>query len=309
MQIAFPSDFIVYSEEKSSPESRFEEYGLTFESVRNYSRENNILLDAGEPSASYEITILMFKNSSTEKLFDLNLYSEEYITDMKNEMLEPNDLISYTDAKVKQGEQVKYFLAFGMATREDAKIPIIQYVTVYNGRQIVITLDSYQDPIPADVSEEFERIIDSVWFTKTLEAPADTYAEELATADAGTGVWGKAAAAAVAGGLYGLISYFWKKNKKKSNANIENKNTSVQGGADFTVAKTMDTYIELCGVADHPDPGFEWTEEEKTDVHAKGEEPELSPAYCRICGTRLYPDSVFCHVCGAKTTKENGTKT
>lgn len=162
IRIELPSDYIVFTRDIKANDSNLIAYGLTKDSLSALMQERCIYLNAWDEDNNYEIVITML-NSPFD---DYNLFSDTtlstFISALDTEYASMG--ITMLRSEFYQHSQAKFAKIYISQLNNGESVYSLQYHTVYNGRAINITLQSYSGIVDSSKESVLKTIIDSVHF-------------------------------------------------------------------------------------------------------------------------------------------------
>jgi hypothetical protein len=210
MTIDIPSSWMVFSPDTDENDPNLDVVGFTAADLKQQFADKNIYLNAVLAEPLTEVVITMEDYDSSQRIFNLNQYSQADLDKLAAEMV-PNieDFTNavYTYTGTYQGEQAM-FLMFDLKQELDGQ-PVYgyQYYTIFNGKAINITMHSYTGPISDGFAEIHRQMVDSVVFTTVKDNPNSTSSSSHPGRSAVT--------VTITGSAVGLVSYFSARAKKR----------------------------------------------------------------------------------------------
>jgi hypothetical protein len=287
MKIDIPDDLVTITRDLTEDDQNLQKIGLTSEEVEEYCKEKNIYLDAmsvdtssGAAQVSYEYAVIMQKNDESQNLFNLGLYDEsdipkDEICEGFKEGIRQYDA-TFLDYSVLSEKQTK-FINFGYSYAAGGSTLYGRLgVTVYNGMCIYVYLLSYNSPISSELTQEQNDIINSIYFTQTLDAPSGTYAAQALAKEKFESIGLPILLGAASVVVLVVVIVVSKKKKKKQQAPI--------AAAPQPVPADPEACITAVPAQETPP---EPTENGRKTAH-----------YCSKCGALLADEAAFCQSCG-----------
>lgn len=234
MTISVPSDMITFTRDLEENDSNLKELEIINSELQMRLIDEHIYLEAISSDFQYRIFITMLDYSGSQGIFNFNLFSDEDLAKgLAEEMLSSEVAkkkgIYYKDYSIYEDGLVKY-IVYNMGHSDESDIVYgIEYSTIYNGKAINITLQSYEEEVTPSLAYILENVVDGIVFTKTLEAPNSIESETDAVInplkmlrDGSIGLISGGVLVGILAGLYAL-SDFVKKKKKRKNGLVNKK--------------------------------------------------------------------------------------
>lgn len=140
----------------------------TKEDLANQFKQGSILYNGISSNLSKQLIIAETKNNLTNKIFHLNLATEEQIVEVKSEL---NELAKSQNMKITSQEIYhKDGVTYINSIIKNSSLTIYQYYTIINGKGITISLNSSYTNTQ---NNELKGIVDSITFNELEEKPAD----------------------------------------------------------------------------------------------------------------------------------------
>lgn len=177
MDIDFSEDLVVFTRDIKSNDPSLGEYGLTKDSLTTLMRERNIYLYAWDKDINYEIIITM-----TDSLFtDYNQFSDTSLNALMPTIASEYESagITFIKHELYQHTQAKFIKIYISQLSNGNTVYGLQYNTVYDGKAINVTLQSYSGEIDSNKEAILKEVIDSIRFDtapQLMESPIPTEA-------------------------------------------------------------------------------------------------------------------------------------
>lgn len=168
MSMNIPSDLYVFTRDIASDDPNPSHFDLTREEFINYFNINNIYLNAVSEEVTYEIVIYMVKNTD-QNVSDFTEYSDTELQVLLEDLSSTYEMngVTYDNSVIYTGNpQVKFIKSSFQKANGDKPAYGLQYFTVYDGKEINITLDSYDKTVTPDREAMISKVIDSITLIK-----------------------------------------------------------------------------------------------------------------------------------------------
>lgn len=186
MSIDLPDDHVVFTRDISSDDPNLSVYGLTKDSLSSLMYEENIYLNAWDESAGYEIIVAMTESSYE----NFNLLSDTTLNRLTSFFEEEykREGVAFIKSEIYRNSQTK-FIKLYISQPDDGETAYgLRYYTVYNGKDIIITIQSYSGEIDSRKESLLKGIVDSAHFDDKPtqnNPPAQTAAYTYTDANSG----------------------------------------------------------------------------------------------------------------------------
>lgn len=187
LSIVIPDSYIVFTRSIKTNDPHLSEYGLTKDGMESLMKERNIYLNAWDEEVNFEIIVTMTENSinNLSPLSDTVL--ETLATSLSDQYRKVG--ISFIKSEVYQHKQAKFLKIYISQPNNDMTVYGLQYYTVYDGKAINITLQSYSGDIDANKESVIKSIVDSIQFyTDPIQNSLPTQTPSFVYTDKNTGV-------------------------------------------------------------------------------------------------------------------------
>lgn len=162
MSIELPSDHVVFTRDIEANDPNLSAYGLTKEGLSSLMQERSIFLNAWDEDVNYEIIITMMDSP----LEDYNLLSDTtlaaVVSSFETEYASAG--ITFIRSDIYQHSQAKFAKIYISQPNNGETAYGLQYNTVYNGKAINITMQSYSEKIDANKESILKKVVDTVHF-------------------------------------------------------------------------------------------------------------------------------------------------
>ena len=162
MSIELPSDHVVFTRDIEANDPNLSAYGLTKEGLSSLMQERSIFLNAWDEDVNYEIIITMMDSP----LEDYNLLSDTtlaaVVSSFETEYASVG--ITFIRSDIYQHSQAKFAKIYISQPNNGEIAYGLQYNTVYNGKAINITMQSYSGKIDANKESILKKVVDTVHF-------------------------------------------------------------------------------------------------------------------------------------------------
>lgn len=214
MSISIPDNYMVFTRDTNANDPNLAVIGMDKETLNKQFTESDIYLDAIEKDNSTQIIIVMSEDSSTRKIFDLNLCTDEEKTEIAEEEQKLN---AFQEAGVKYTGYTFYkygqanFICFDIARNTDENtLNSRQYFTMINGQAISIIIYSSNGSISAEQEAVIKSAVDSISFSEVKKKPTGAL----------TSVISWAIIIVIIAAAFGIYRYITVKSKKKKQAAV-----------------------------------------------------------------------------------------
>jgi len=318
LTVALPDDYIVFTRDLSNAQSSLAKFGLTPSEMLSLMRGNNFYLVAYSEDGTCDITIAMDESGDITSLSNISEKKLKNLLQSAEEHLEAAGC-SVNKVDLFNVKNVTYIrTSFSRNVDGDTPIAQISYSTIYNGKCVVVTIESYSGKVSEAQQRAISSVVESIQFHSAPQRNGHPMISHAIM-----GGFCAAAASFVAwilkkiGGRKSTASVavdeksFGEKNKFHSflpqpHPEAKNQTSPVVCTKPFSDFRNVpnrkgleDSYpAELLGMNEKNDahPALEHR-------HSPYRENEVSPPpirFCHKCGFELLPGSVYCSVCGAK---------
>lgn len=162
MSIDLPSDHVVFTRDIKATDPNLSAYGLTKDGMSSLMLERSIYLNAWDDNVNYEIIVTMI-DSPFE---DYNQFSDTtlngFVSALETEYASMG--ITFIRSDLYQHSQAKFAKIYISQPNNGETAYGLQYHTVYDGKAISITLQSYSGKIDSNKEATLKKIVDTVHF-------------------------------------------------------------------------------------------------------------------------------------------------
>lgn len=183
MSIDIPSDYVVFMRDIKNNDPNLSIYGLKKDGMYSMMLERNIYLNAWDEDVNYEIIVTMTESP----LEDYNQFSDTTLAGLVSAS-EPEyaDMgITFIRSELYQHSQAKFAKIYLSQPNNGKTVYGLEYHTVYNGKAINITMQSYSGVIDSNKEAIIRKIVDTVHFdtapqynTPSVHTKAFTYTDK-----------------------------------------------------------------------------------------------------------------------------------
>ena len=186
MSIEIPSDYVVFTRDIRSGDPNLSAYGLTKDDLISLMLERSIYLNAWDKDVDYEIIVTM-RESLLEDYYQL---SDTTLNGLMSALETEYAAMGITliRSDLYQHSQAKFAKIYISQPSNGGTAYGLQYHTVYAGKAINITLQSYSGEIDSNKEAIIQKIVDTVHFDSEpqhSEPPAHTEAFTYTDKDSG----------------------------------------------------------------------------------------------------------------------------
>lgn len=186
MSIEIPSDHVVFTRDIKSDDPNLSAYGVTKDELSSLMLERSVYLNAWDKDINYEIIVTM----TASPLEDYNQLSDTTLNGLVSALETEYAAMGITliRSDIYQHSQAKFAKIYISQPNNGETAYGLQYNTVYNGKAINITLQSYSGKIDASKETIIQIIVNSVHFDSEpqySEPPAQTEAFTYTDKDSG----------------------------------------------------------------------------------------------------------------------------
>ena len=170
MKVVVPSGFDVFTRDTSANDPNLKKYGITSDQLVSTMKSQNSYLDAMGSDGYTELTITMFKSDWS----DFNLLSDTALKTLFSSIKDEYSKMGLSVSKydIYSHTQAKFIRMYASRSVTGGKVYTLQYTTVYSGKTINFTLQSYSGTaISASQESTIKKLVDSAQFGS---APATT---------------------------------------------------------------------------------------------------------------------------------------
>ena len=162
MSIELPSDYVVFTRDIKANDPNLSAYGMTKDGLYSLMLERSIYLNAWDEYANYEIIVTMMDSP----LADYNLFSDTALSTVVSsfETEFASTGITFIRSDIYQHSQAKFVKIYISQPNYGDTVYGLQYNTVYDGKAINITLQSYSGKIDSNKESILKKIVDTVHF-------------------------------------------------------------------------------------------------------------------------------------------------
>lgn len=163
MSIGIPADYVVFTRNKKCDNFVLSRYGLTYENLHSMMKENNIYLAGWDKDKNYELVITMVEELWLKDHKKLNeTFCMKIIP--KLETVYAGIGINIIKSSIYKQKKVN-FIKLHIAYKHDNKPAYgVQYITIYNGKMINITLQTFSKTIKFTEESILQKIVDTIDF-------------------------------------------------------------------------------------------------------------------------------------------------
>jgi hypothetical protein len=164
MSIEIPSDHVVFTRDIKSNDPNLSAYGLTKNGMYSLMLERNIYLNAWDEDVNYEIIVTMVDSP----LGDYSQLSDTTLSALASSLASEYESvgITYLKSEIYQHNQAKFVKIYISQPNNGSTAYGLQYHTVYDGKAINITLQSYSGKIGSTQEAIIKKIVNSLRFDK-----------------------------------------------------------------------------------------------------------------------------------------------
>lgn len=187
MSIELPSDYIVFTRDIKANDPNLSAYGLTKDGLSSLMQERSIYLNAWDEDINYEIIVTMLDSP----FVDYNQFSDTSLSAFISALETEYDGLGITMIRSEfyQHSQAKFAKIYISQPNNGETAYGLQYHTVYNGKAINITLQSYSGKIDSSKETVLKKIVDSAHFdTEPQFNPPPTQTEAFTYTDPTSGM-------------------------------------------------------------------------------------------------------------------------
>lgn len=175
MRVEIPDNYIVFTRNVQDDDPNLSLYGLTKEDMLSAMETRDIYLNAWDENATFEIVVTMTESS----LGDFNQLSDTELLTLASSLETVYDAagVTYLRSEIYQNDQTKFLKIYINQPNDGITVYGVQYYTVYNGKAINLTLQSYEGMIDAAKESAMQNIVYSAHFDRDpvlSETPAAT---------------------------------------------------------------------------------------------------------------------------------------
>ena len=187
LSVDVPVNLIVFTRDIKSNDPHLTEFGLTKEGMETLMEDGNIYLNAWDKNGNYEVIITMTENSLNNFSLLSDTFLETLATSLSDVYKEAG--ISLIKTEIYQHQQAKFIKIFISRPNNGSTVYGLQYYTVYDGKAINITLQSYSGDINVEKETILKTMVDSVVFDSDLvQSNTPKYTQSFLYTDKNTGV-------------------------------------------------------------------------------------------------------------------------
>lgn len=167
MSITFDSSMIVFTRETEEDYKYLSYIQMSYEELMSYMDSNNIYLQAQSKDSTRSLAITKNTTDTTKTIFNLAEMSQDEINLIIEEFLSSEDYISCTQKNINN---VLYLCMEFSDSTEVSEISGIQYYTVINGDEVIMTFQS-DDDFSEDLRNEVYQIAKTINFNNIQQKP------------------------------------------------------------------------------------------------------------------------------------------
>ncbi|HWQ59175.1 MAG TPA: zinc ribbon domain-containing protein [Clostridia bacterium] len=288
ISISMPVEALVFTRDVEENDPDLAAVGYTRDGMLTLMKSANSYLISIEPNGKYEIGVMMVDGNV---LYSLSAYDEEQINgavDTLVERLEQEDGVAVSSCEAYDSGVALFMKVMLTCVQNGRSYYALEYVTIYNGKNICIRLLSYTDGITSEQETVMKTVVDGIRFNE-----GDPKAENSSLIEK---INNPATICVVTVILVAVIVVAVAKRKSK------------RPKAKISAARQRERY-EAPGVMESS--ASEQTYSAVLDARLQGvqggpsaqggrDQNELIARRCPFCGEDLVPGSVFCGECGQR---------
>lgn len=187
MSIDIPSDHVVFTRDINANDPNLSAYGLTKDGMYSLMLERSIYLNAWDEDINYEIIVTMLPSPFS----DYNQFSDTtlsaFISALDTEYAGMGATILRSE--FYQHSQAKFAKIYISQQLNGQTVYGLQYNTVYNGKAVNVTMQSYSGKIDTNKEAILKKIVDTVHFdTDPQLAPPPIKTDSFTYTDSTSGM-------------------------------------------------------------------------------------------------------------------------
>ena len=175
LSVDIPADLVVFTEDMADDDPALAALGIAKADMLEFMKDNNLFLEALEQNANYEIVL----TASDSEIMDFSQLSEDEISWLRSGIQSNLADMGLTFQKFEYYEhsQTEFLKVYFSQSSGEITNHALEYFTIYGGKIIVITMNSYSGDIDGEKENSMQRIIDSICFDAepVVETPAFLY--------------------------------------------------------------------------------------------------------------------------------------
>lgn len=162
MSIELPSDHVVFTRDIKANDLNLIAYGLTKDGLSSLMQERSIYLNAWDEDINYEIIVTMLDSPFEDYNQFSNTSLSAFVSALDTEYAGLG--ITMIRSEFYQHSQAKFAKIYISQPNNGETAYGLQYHTVYDGKAINITLQSYSGKIDSSKEAVLKKIVDTVHF-------------------------------------------------------------------------------------------------------------------------------------------------
>lgn len=172
MFIDIPSDMYVLTPGIPADSPALKAAGMTKKEAEESLSSSDTAIKAFSEDFSYDITVTMVKNKNTKEIGNISSLDDKQIQKLTDNLLRNE----YATGCAKNKYNDVLFLTLNMEYTSDdgTKVYGIQQYTVINDANIIVTIQSKNEPLTNDLRALFNKVMSSVFFDSINEPSEDT---------------------------------------------------------------------------------------------------------------------------------------
>ncbi len=300
LSVVVPAGYDTFTRDTAADDPLYSKYGMTHNQMLSTMKAQNSYLDAISGDQKTEITVSAFTTSNS----DLDQLSDMAISAMGSTLKEQysKNGLTVTDYQVYSNSQTKFVRMLAYRSVSGSTIHTLQYTTVFGGKTINFTLQSYSG---TGVSSSQEAILKSIVDSVELNASSAKKASSnipAGNSSSASKTDSKAASSiqsnqesisgftlfylAIAATVIYIVAHYYFKGRQNAKASEDTTKKEISSKAHASA--NVQPRVSESNIANHDSPRSITPQKDDT------------PKFCRKCGNRLLPDSIFCEHCGTK---------
>lgn len=178
LSIDIPADLVVFSEDMADDDPALAALGIAKADMLQFMKDNNLFLEALEHNANYEIVL----TASDSEIMDFSQLSEDEIfwllADIQSNLADMG--LTFQKFEYYEHSQTEFLKVYFSQSSGEITNYALEYFTIYGGKVIVITMNSYSGDIDSEKESLMKNTIDSICFDAepVVETPAFLYEDE-----------------------------------------------------------------------------------------------------------------------------------
>lgn len=164
LRLSLPAGYVVFTRDIDENDPNLALYGLTKESISTLMTQRHIYFNAWDQEISHEIIVTM----TDSPIDNMQQLSDTELADLQDSFAPEYEKagITYLTSKVYEHPQVTFLKIYISQFNDDNAVYGLQYYTIYEGKAINITLQSYSGEIDDAKEAIIKQIVDSAVFGK-----------------------------------------------------------------------------------------------------------------------------------------------